>query len=393
MKSTRIGSSYKEEILRFVHAKPNGIFTDDRIGVTSAVANALQLAGLPVSVSTVSSSVHVLRNEGRLTVTYGHRSLDNHLLIVGITVHAEPHDGVATGPSEPLLERDHELRTRDNDDLALQMLRRLIRLMEGQPTIDTVEIERFRAHVDHLIDENQTWEALAQEAEDGFTETINDLRRQSDQRDAEHQATLQKSESRASMLRDRAERYRLEKEAARGEVQSARLELDTLAFEHERELCDLREQLDRRNEKVASLQKANVEQRESIDRISELRASMADVSVRREDHLITELIFPPLQFIFNLFMMFDTLNRGGVPVRIDDDVIMSLGMLDKEGNLTSYIDSRPETLRSALSTIATKHHAVTIQDRRKKSAFSLVNFIRMVQTELDEKIGALPPRT
>jgi hypothetical protein len=281
----RTASSYKEEVLRTLHSQPNGQLTDDRVGISAALTETLQTSGLPVTAGTISSALGLLRREGRVVIEYGHRSLDNKLVFTSVTVLAEPLDGVATGPSRPVEHSERDTTRQTHDDLLL--LRRILRLLQSQPAISDEDLERFQSHVEHLIDENETWEAIAQETEDALLAEVSDLhQRLTDaaseqatllaQRDAEHAATVKSINA-----------------AARRDIEHAQSETATT----KRDIASLQHDARWATDKIARLEKQKRKSESETSRAKEKIASTVDIAQRREESLIANCVYPAHMFV------------------------------------------------------------------------------------------------
>jgi hypothetical protein len=404
MKTTRAGSSYKEEVLRFLHLQPNSTFTDDRIGVTSVLAEVLQSRGLPVTVATVSNALSTLRKDGRITVTYGHRSLDNKLLITAVVVHSEPRHGVAIGPSEPLEVRGpgmSESHETSNDPIFV-MLRRLVRLMEAQPSLSDEDIERFQAHVDHLVIENQTWEALAHETEDGFTQVVEDLRGKLLERDERHALTVAEMEERhqnelkqaseqSRVLRERAERYRLSLETLRAEHDSAVRTTSATNLELETEVASLRSTLESSSQRIAALQTSEAAQRNEFNRLRHLAKEIERVGKLRERQLIVEELYSITRFYSDLFDLFEAIYRQGAPILMDATVLEILGLRDENGRALDNIVFDLELFEQALRTIA-RENSIVVRPKwvPLKNNQTAQGFAKAVSANLDREMGKVP---
>jgi hypothetical protein len=387
--STKVGSSYKEEVVRYIHSYPNGLFTDDRIGVTNAIADAISSRGLPVSVATVSTSLSALRKEGRVTVTYGHRSLDNKLLITSVTVHSEPHQGVALAPHDPIDLRGplpHEV----SNDPVFVMLRRLVRLMKNQPSLGADEIERFQLHVDHLIAENQEWEAIAQETEDGLVELSDDLRRQLEESRQRCQDDLAKEIGRSATLRERAERYRVSLEQTRSELTDtiSRTEDENRTLHTENE--ELHHTVESLNQRVSALQGESARQRDVIARLNDLARKIDHVRGEREKYLVESEMFPTQRFLKDLFDTFQAINSRRGRIVIDNEVLLKMGVIDETGEDAGFINSGSRAYEQVLDAIAQKGGVLVLSNRRRGLRGRL-EFARQVSSQLDELVEKVPP--
>ncbi len=388
MRSTRIGSSYKEEVLRHLHAQPNGVFADDRLGVTVTLSELLQSKGLPVSVATVSSALNSLSKDGRVEITYGHRSLDNKLLVTKVVVHSEPHPGVALPPREPLEPRGplpHEV----SNDPVFVMLRRLVRLMENQPSLSTQEIERFQLHVDHLVEENQTWEALAQEIENGSAETIDDLHRQLDESEARHQDEVRRLTTQSANLRERAERYRMSLVETRSELSEEIAALTAANHELTTDNDELRRQRDELQHRTDVLASSDRIHRRSADRIRSAMKESNRIHRLREDRLLVDELFPIITFVqTSLAILYTVTNLKGSAV-VGASPLIELGMVDRGGEATETSRFTVTNLTRALELIGRENGAA------RPKGFSLTTtkrsvFVEFVRAQLDESIGVPP---
>lgn len=327
--------------------------------------------------------------------------MDNHLVITEVTVHSEPLEGVAVGPSDPVqrmirIERDDDHR----DDEVFKMLRRIVKLMEGQPSISDAEIERFQAHVDHLVDENLTWEALAQEAEDGFMVVTDDLRRQLAEVEDRHQAELtevrashedeiKKAERRSSELRERAERYRVKMDAARADALEAQREVELLTTSLQGQVDEMASQLATMSERTTRLQAENSKYRANVTTLDAALDELYQAARRREYQLITGGVYPISRFVVSFLSMAESLYISGRSFYIDGDVLTAVGMRDENGKRTEYFDGDPANFDDAIKLIMVKNQ-VTIKSRIP--AVAPGSFVNSAKALLDETVGELPDK-
>jgi hypothetical protein len=359
---SRSAGSYKEEVLRYIHAQPSGVISDDRVGVSALIGDALVEKGLPISPSTVSAAIHALRNEGKITVEYGHRSLDNKLLFTSATVHSEPLSGVAVGPSEPVQKRQPLSRAGDDIDAINSLLQQLRRLVGTTKPPTSDEIERFQLHVDHLIAENQEWETVAQEVEDGLTSTVEQLRGELSSRDeqhrieierlvGQHQQELSAARHQAVTLRERGERYRVSMESEREIAATLRRERDA-AVEHEAQVVREHEQaVEGLTAKIEERTLMVAQQHADIGRLRSEIQRVVRLSRVREAEMVASILIPVMSFVGDSFRILNRLSRMGSKIVVSDDVLQILGVLDESGQESNTFTTSPEEMAAAVRQI------------------------------------------
>lgn len=377
----RTASSYKEEVLRTLHSQPNGQLTDDRVGISAALTETLQTSGLPVTAGTISSALGLLRREGRVVIEYGHRSLDNKLVFTSVTVLAEPLDGVATGPSRPVEHGERGTTHQTPDDLLL--LRRILRLLQSQPAISDEDLERFQTHIEHLIDENETWEAIAQETEDALLAEVSDLQQRLNdtaseqatllaQRDAEHAALVESISA-----------------AARRDIERAQSETATV----KRDIAALQRDARWATEKIARLEKQKLKSVSHMELAKERFESIADLARLRERYVINSGVVPITVFVVRLFSLFEWMSANNFPIVIDNSVLMMLGMRDEQHAVVNFIDTRPEALDDVINKIASTtgvhmKRATGVTDAAR--GHTAKDVAKEIHAELDREVGPLP---
>jgi hypothetical protein len=124
----------------------------------------------PLTLGTISGILNALAQEHRISLEFGHRSLDNRHLITKVTVLAEPLAGVTLAPPETPQPRGPNQLSSDalllDPALLVRMVRQLVqkRLRDELVPVDT--LQQLAAHVEHLVSELELYEQLVQEADE-----------------------------------------------------------------------------------------------------------------------------------------------------------------------------------------------------------------------------------
>jgi hypothetical protein len=382
---TRYATTYGEEILRFLHSLPNGVLDNDTVGVTRVVHDEMTKRGFPLTPSSVSSTIANLATNGRIRATFGHRSLDNKHLYTSVTVCAEPKDGVTIGPSEALGHRGDQDESGETETVEA-LLRRLARRLDDSTKITSEDMVSLQQHVIHLVDENQTWEMLASEAEEELAAERSMLNAERDR--------LGKD---ISLQRERAELYRKKWDAERNRIAEAEKSVQAA----DADLSKLRQELAAAQEKIGAATRSRNTERNRADTLAaergkdkKMAVSVVRMARRREEHLAETGYFLLVEFFGEIIGILRYNEKHDRKIVISDRALQAIGLIDSSGAQSFSMEVDHDSLRE-FTRIVGEDSGGTIRNRRVvqsgRSAKSSLTASRLavVRKELDEAVGPL----
>jgi len=378
-------TTYMAEILRFLHAAPNGVLEDDKIGVSRVVHAGMIERGFPLTVGSVSSAIRALVASGRVQATFGHRSLDNKHLYTKVVVCAEPADGITLAPSEAAV----RWRNNAGSDSIEELLSSVVGRPHGQGTghpaqIEADELEAIRTHIAHLIDENQTWELLASEAEE---ELVADRESFS--------LELARTTHDVAIQRERAEQYRKKLLAERDAVTKER-KLLALAKQEiaalQQELWVLTGRLEAAHD-VTDIERQRVKKLASaLEKRQRESVALTRTARKREEAFAIEIYFPLVDFLINFLASLWMSGKSSIVV--SDRAMASIGLVNSLGRLGTDVYLTKSSLEEFLRIVAEDSGGTTgrlARSQKGRSMGSSVMAPRLaaVRHTLDELAGPM----
>lgn len=299
--SDRRSSTYKEEVLRYLHGMPRGQLQDRRLGVTRVLHDRLS-SRYPLTLGTISGILGALAQEHRVLLEFGHRSLDNRHLITQVTVLAEPIPGVTRGPDEPPEPRGAQnprMQPLLLDPAALvQMMRQIInkRLRNELVPLDT--LQQVAAHVEHLVGELELYEQLIQEADEELMAKQaewevheRDWAQLVETTEAEAEEKINRAERTAEQLRTRSNQHfaRIQLLTQQLEqVQAAEHAAQAELAEYHQRVSDLGKQLEQAGRDLQESHQQVLQAQARAEAARDHYHRVVQVAKLREQHLITE---------------------------------------------------------------------------------------------------------
>ena len=294
-------STYKEEVLRYLHGMPRSQVQDNRLGVTRVLHERLS-SRYPLTLGTISGILNALAQEHRVALEFGHRSLDNRHLITKVTVLAEPMQGVTLAPDEPPEPRGPN---RPSPDLPLldpavlvRMVRQLVqkRLRDELVPLDT--LQQVAAHVEHLVEELALYEQLIQEADEElmakqaeWEQHEHEWVQLAEDSEAEAAEKVQRAERAAEQLRTRSNRHfaRIQEltsqlQRVQAEENATQAELD----EYRQRVSDLSKQLEQASRGLTESHHQILETQARAEAARDHYHRVVQIARLRERHIAAE---------------------------------------------------------------------------------------------------------